>query len=244
MTKSATGATWDDALHLSPKEREVLWAEVPPHQRDARARGVPQLGSGAIYPIAENDIVVEPFELPRWWPRAYGLDVGWNRTAAVWGAHDRDSDCLYLYSEHSRGHAEPAAHAAAVRSRGAWMTGAIDPASRGRNQSDGLQLLQRYVELGLSLVPAANGVDAGLLAVWDRLATGRLKVFASLRHWLDEFRLYRRDEKGTVVKVDDHLMDATRYLVVTGLDVAAVDRHAFGRRAAPYRVEVDYNPLA
>jgi hypothetical protein len=40
-------------------------------------------------------------------------------------------------------------------------------------------------------------------------------------NWLSEFRLYRRNEKGAVVKENDHLMDATRYLIRTGMDLAA-----------------------
>ena len=56
--------------------------------------------------------------------------------------------------------------------------------------------------------------------MWSRLSTGRLKVFSTLQSWLSEYRLYHRDEKGKVVKKDDHLMDAMRYLVFSGLDVA------------------------
>jgi len=47
---------------------------------------------------------------------------------------------------------------------------------------------------------------------------GQLKVMSHLTNWLREFRRYHRDDKGTrkIVKRDDHLMDATRYLVVSG----------------------------
>ena len=66
--------------------KKDLYASIPPYQRDARSKGIPQLGSGAIYPVRESEIVRKPFEIPRYWPRCYALDVGWNRTAAVWGA--------------------------------------------------------------------------------------------------------------------------------------------------------------
>ncbi|UYN96555.1 MAG: terminase family protein [Enhydrobacter sp.] len=239
--KLTVSATWDDAPHLDENDKRELFRNLPPHQRDARARGMPQLGAGAIWPVPESEIAVKPFELPRWWPRAYGLDVGWNRTAAVWGAHDRDGDCVYLYAEHYRGQAEPSVHAAAVRARGAWMTGAIDPAARGRGQADGLQLLQGYLDLGLNLALARNGVEAGIHATWERLSSGRLKVFSTLRHWLAEYRLYRRDHRGAVVKKDDHLMDATRYFVVTGLPLAGIEP---ARALRAGRAIVDYDPLA
>ena len=55
-----------------------------------------------------------------------------------------------------------------------------------------------------------------------RLSTGRLKVFKTLPNWLAEFRIYRRDERGRIVKENDHLMDASRYLVVSGLNLAVL----------------------
>jgi phage terminase large subunit-like protein len=213
-------ATWDDAPHLSEEAKAELWRSIPPFQRDARSKGIPQLGAGAIYPVPESDIVVDDMPIPDHWPRAYGMDVGWNRTAVVWGALNRETDTLYIYSEHYRGEAEPSVHAQSVKARGEWVPGVIDPAARGRGQSDGLQLLQDYKDLGLDLEVAFNGVESGLLDVWQRMSSGRLKVFKSCQNWLYEFRLYRRDEKGRIVKSNDHAMDATRYLVMSGIERA------------------------
>lgn len=140
------------------------------------------------------------------------MDVGWNNTAAVWGALDRDTDVLYLCHEYKRSQAEPSIHVAGIKAPGDWQPGFIDPASRGRSQRDGEQLLQDYRNLGLHLQLADNGVESGLYGVWNRMSTGRLKVFNSLVGWLGEFRLYRRDENGRVVKQNDHLMDCMRYL--------------------------------
>jgi len=140
------------------------------------------------------------------------MDVGWNCTGAIWGARDVQSDTVYLYHEYKRSHAEPSIHVQAIKSPGEWIPGFIDPASRGRNQKDGSQLLQDYRNLGLSLQTADNGVESGLYSVWNRMSSGRIKVFRSLGKWLEEFRLYRRDERGNVVKANDHLMDSMRYL--------------------------------
>lgn len=221
-SKAVITATWDDVPHLSEEAKRELMESIPPFQRDARSKGVPQLGAGAIYPVPETDIVVPDFQIPEHWPRVYGMDVGWNRTAAVWAAVDRESGTAYLYSEHYRGQAEPSVQAQGIRARGEWITGVIDPASRGRSQHDGTQLLHSYRELGLDLRLADNAQEAGLYAVWQRLSAGRLKVFESLRNWLSEFRLYRRDDNGKVVKENDHLMDCTRYVVMSGLDIASL----------------------
>ena len=211
---------WDDVPHLDEGIKAQMIAKLPPHQRDARTKGIPALGSGAIYPVPESDILVDDFQIPDHWPRAYGMDVGWNRTAVVWGAWDREADVVYLYSTHYRGQAEPSIHADAVKARGDWIPGAIDPASRGRSQRDGEQLLQDYIDLGLDLTAADNAREAGIYRVWQRLSTGRMKVFRSLSDWLSEYRIYRRDEKGQIVKKNDHLMDGTRYLEMTGIELA------------------------
>src|SRR5690606_3895240 len=127
-------------------------------------------GAGAIYPIPVDEIIVDPFPIPAWWPRVYGLDVGWRRTAAVWLAWDRENDLLYGYTEHYRGQAEPSIHANAIKARGDWIPGVIDPAARGRQQADGQQLITSYRELGLKLTPADSAVEAGIYEVWERLS--------------------------------------------------------------------------
>lgn len=212
----------DDVPHLDEATKKQMWDETPPHLRDARFKGVPSLGSGAIYPVQEEVFLVDPFPIPVFWPKVYALDVGWNRTAALWAALDREQDTAYLYAEHYRGQAEPSVHAAAIRARGDWIPGVIDPASSGSSQIDGKRLRQVYTELGLNLTLADNSVEAGIHAVHERLATGRLKVFRTLQNWRNEHRFYRRDEQGRIVKELDHLMDDTRYIVMSGLQRAIV----------------------
>lgn len=222
---------WDDVPHLGENAKAELRAAYPPHELDARSKGIPILGSGRIYPVPDEVWSCDPFEIPDYWPRAYGLDVGWNRTAAIWGAWDRDSDTVYCYSEHYQGQAEPSIHADSIKARGVWIPGAIDPASNAAGQKDGERLLDAYQELGLNLVKAENTVEAGIHAVYRRLAAGRLKIFKTLTATHSELRLYRRDDKGKVVKQNDHLMDAVRYLIMTGLVYAEVE---------PYGMDEDW----
>lgn len=221
MSRYVVQAGWRDVPHITKEDEKELGANLLPHQQEARKNGTPSLGSGAIYPISEDDVFIAPIKLPAFYPRAYGLDVGWKCTAAIWGAWDRDNDIIYAYSEHYRGQAEPAVHAAAIKARGAWIKGAIDPAARGRSQMDGKKLIEKYQENGLKLELADNAVEAGLLEVYQRLATGRLKIFTTLSKLRTEYRIYRRNEKGLIVKENDHALDALRYLVMTITEVAS-----------------------
>lgn len=212
-------AGWNDVPHLDELEKRRLIATIPPYQVDARTKGEPALGVGAIYPIGEADIAAPDFAIPDSWPRAYGMDVGWNKTAVIWGAKDPGSGIIYLYSCHYQGQGEPPSHAAGIKARGDWIPGVIDPASVGAGIIDGKSVREFYNKLGLHLTDADNAVEAGILKAWEMMLTGRLKIFASLEPWWREFRKYHRDDKGNgkIVKRDDHLMDATRYLLMSGL---------------------------
>lgn len=214
MSRYVVQAGWQHVPHISQQDIDDMSKSISAHQLDARMNGNPSLGAGAIYPIPEEEFLCDPFQVPGWFPRLYGLDVGWKKTAGIWLAHDRDTDIVYAYSEHYRGQAEPPIHAKAIRLRGDWIPGAIDTAARGRSQADGKQLWKLYEDEGLHLHKANKAVEAGLLEVQDRLSTGRLKIFRTLQNTLGEIRLYRRDEKGRIVKENDHLMDALRYAVM------------------------------
>ncbi|MDD3183506.1 MAG: hypothetical protein PHD48_12000 [Alphaproteobacteria bacterium] len=110
-------------------------------------------------------------------------------------------------------------HAAAIRARGDYI-GVIDPASRGRSQKDGESLIHLYTQQGLKLQCADNTVEAGIFDVYERFTTDRLKIFETCQSLLSELRIYRRDEKGRIVKENDHNCDAMRYAIRSGLPLA------------------------
>lgn len=208
--------------------KQAQLRDMDPHLRDARTRGIPFLGSGAVYPVATEVIEIKPFEIPDHWPRGYGMDVGWQRTAALWGALDQSSDILYLYDEHYVGEENPNVHANAIlgygtkqKTRGKWVPGFIDPGARGRSQKDGSRLVEDYQTLGLNLnIALTRATDAAVHEVWLRLSSGRLKVFNTLQYFFKEYLLYRRDKNGKIIESKarpDHLMDCLKFLVVSGL---------------------------
>ena len=44
----------------------------------------------------------DPFQVPSYWKRLAGLDVGFNVTAAVFIAHDTQNDVVYVAPHHDK----------------------------------------------------------------------------------------------------------------------------------------------
>jgi len=212
----------DDAPHLNPpnltvEEREELFADMLPHERIARETGRPSLGAGAIYPVPEDKILIDPFVIPDHYEMGYAIDPGWNVTAALLGARNTETDQVYIVAEYYGQRDEPIIHSHGIKAMLPWnrLVGAIDPAAEGANQKDGSKLKVEYEDLGLELMYANNAVAAGLRHNLVGLSGGTVKVFNTLLYFQKEFRLYRRNEKGKIIKQNDHLMDCFRYLLNT-----------------------------
>lgn len=207
---------WDDVPHLSEKEKAQKIANTLPHEREARTKGVPSIGAGKVYQVPESDFVIDPLQtIPKHWPRIFGADFGFsNSTSVVFLAHDTDTDTVYLYAEYKRTQAEPDVHAGAIKAMGGtWIPGVGDYA--GANL-EGERTLELYKRIGLPMAKAdKTQKNEGILEVMTRLSQGRLKVYNTCAKWLQEYRLYSRDERGRVVKPEggDDLMDATRYAI-------------------------------
>lgn len=211
---------WQDNPHLKTEEMVRLRSTLKPHEIEAREKGIPYLGGGKVYPIAESAISCQSFPIPTHWPQGFGLDVGWtNPTARVNVAWDRDNDVIYITGCYKVPELTPKQHANSwVSAAWDWMNGVCDPAGQASSQKDGESVVDKYRESGVKLFLADNSVEAGIAEVLQRMNSGRLKVFAHLEEWWHEFRLYRRQAEGAnigrIVKKDDHLMDATRYAVM------------------------------
>jgi hypothetical protein len=158
-----------------------------------------------------------------------GMDFGWDHpTAVVWGAWDRDTDTVHIYDCYRKKEATPVIHAATIKAKGAWIPVAWPHDGLQHDKGSGEELANQYRKLGVNMLkekashPAqpgeeegtgGNGVEAGIMDMLDRMQTGRLKVADHLNDWFDEFRLYHRKD-GKIVKLDDDLLSATRYLIM------------------------------
>ena len=218
MTRSVFQMTIDDAEHYTPAEREAIIASYPAHEREARIKGIPSMGSGRVFPISEEDITCEPILIPAHWPQIVGVDFGWDHPfAAIKLAWDRDSDVIYLTAEYAQRESTPVIHAAAVKPWGPWLPVAWPHDGLQHDKGSGEALKAQYEAQGLNMlhekatfVDGGNGVEAGVMDMLDRMQTGRWKVFSTLGGWLQEFRLYHRID-GLIVKERDDRISASRY---------------------------------
>ena len=78
-----TTMTINDAEHYTPEQRKAIIASYPAHERDARTKGIPSLGSGRIFAIDEESIKVDAFPIPTHWAQLGGVDFGWDHPSAA-----------------------------------------------------------------------------------------------------------------------------------------------------------------
>lgn len=215
-------ATIDDAAHYTQEQRERIIAGYPLHEREARARGIPTLGSGRVFPVSEESIVIDPIPIPKHWPRIIGVDFGWGHPAAAsWIAWDRDTDTVYVYDTFRVRETSVAMQAPLFAARGKWIPVAWPHDGLQHDKGSGDQLAEQYRSLGVNMLPerttfedGSNGLEAGISEMLMRMQTGRWKVFSTCQDWLSEFRLYHRKD-GIIHKLDDDLLASSRYAMMS-----------------------------
>lgn len=208
----------EDVPHLSPEEIERKLANYSGLFRETRRTGIPYAGSGRVYTVDEDAFIVEPFPIPDHFARIAGADFGYGSedgsggTAAVWGAYDRAGDVLYIYDEYFRAQAEAPVHAAALKKHGDWVPVAGDYAGVAISEDGRGKVIRVYQKLGVNIHPAEKDVESGIMAIATALASSKLRIFRTCGGLIQEYRMYNRDEKGRIIKKNDHRLDALRYL--------------------------------
>lgn len=228
--RSDTNMTIEDAEHIPAEEKARIIASFPAHEREARAKGIPTLGSGRIFPIEESAIKIPAFKIPDHWRRICAFDFGWQHPfAAVWLAIDPDTDTTYVTDVYKISEATPAVHVDAVKPRcgkNAWMPVAWPHDGHQHEKGSGIMLQRQYRDRGLNMLAQhaqhspedtadetkaiRQSVEAGVLGMLDDMNAGRFKVFDHLEDWFAEFRVYHRKD-GKIVALYDDVLSATRY---------------------------------
>jgi len=227
-------ASWDDAPHICDVEGRMalLLSRLSPHEREMRSRGLPLMGSGLIFPISDDKIKIDPIEIPKHWKRLNGMDFGWEHpTAVAFIAWDEDEDVVYVYKEYSEANVLPPIVASAIKAgENEWIKTIWPHDGMGTDdkQKDKTKM-QLYVDekvnmhdswftnppgVGEKEGSGGNSVEPGILSMYLRMETGRLKVFSHCTEFFREKAIYHRKIKNGqpyIVKLNDDMISAVRY---------------------------------
>lgn len=235
-----TMMTIEDADHYTREEKDQIIASYPEHEREARTKGIPILGSGRVFPITEESIRVVPFQIPRHWPRIKGIDFGVydHPSACSFCAYDPDSDCFYVYNGWKAAKKDITEESILINKLHNWVPVAWphDGLKHDKNTKQTVRDLYADNEVNMleeraTFEDGGNSVEAGLMEMLDRMRTNRFKVFSTVEFFWDEFRLYHRKD-GKIVKERDDFLDSVRYALM-------MKRHAITEPLEYYEYEHD-----
>ena len=236
--KGLINAGWDDVDHLEEDIKAEMLSATQPHLHDAVCKGIPVLGSGAVYNIGEQEIAYDELEIPDTWPRICGVDVGFTTdpTAGIFAAQDPSTGIYYVYDEYgsvdnNTWSAEQ--HVGKLHSKDCSQIPMIyDSAARSKVGASGKAITELWQEMGLNVLPNSfsnpkwvsegssstsyKAIAPGLSHCYYLMSTGKLKVHAkNCPNFWREFRSYSYDDKGTPSEKDNHWMDAFRYAIMS-----------------------------
>lgn len=180
-----------------------------PDRVDALVWAITELmvgGSSVVFVASERDVIVPSIALPNHWPRVFAMDIDRRAVGALWGALSQAEDVVYIYAEYFAPRTDLSVHAAAIRSRGQWVPGLYDKTIR-KDDADSTRIIDHLLDLGVDLFTVESDTEAGVLETQQRLAGKRIVAFNTLSAWTNEFRTYRRDEKGDIQGEGNHLMN-------------------------------------
>lgn len=248
------GATWHDAPHLNEDDKARLTASYRAHERDARTQGIPMMGEGAVFPVSDDQIMIDAMQIPPHWAVIKGCDFGIDHPAAgVVLAWDRDADVIYVVDCYKKANETAPYHAAWLKKSYRWAPVAWPHDGMNREKSGGKTLAQSYRDHGTNMLSksaryntkepgqkkAKGGpqpVEPVVDEILERMMTGRFKVFSHLRDWFEEKRSYHRKD-GRIVARRDDIMKATQYAVM-------MKRYGVSATMGARRAQTSGSPIA
>ncbi len=210
---------WSQCPHLTPEVQASILSGIPEHEREMRSKGVPFFGSGLVYPIPEERITCDPFQLSEmpWIKVLRAMDLGIaHPTAIVWLGWDPEFDVIYVMRDYSEKGREAAVHASVANSFLPYAPMVIPPDIDQTEKGSGKTVRKFYNDAGLKHTidfenpDGSRYVEPGIMDLFERMRTDRFKVFRGCEHVLREMRMYHRKE-GKLVKENDDALDAVRY---------------------------------
>lgn len=217
-TRGLVKMTIYDALHIPEAERENIIRSWPLHERDARAKGIPMLGSGRIFPYPDEAIAEPALEhIPAYWGKLWGCDFGIDHPfAAALILWDRDNDVIHVHHTVRMTDALPIMHATPMKHVAGNVPVAWPQDGTQRDKGSLEPISKQYRKAGLLMLPqhatwpdGSVSTEAAIMEMQERIVTGRFKVANHLTQFFEEFALYHRKD-GVIVKLHDDILAATQ----------------------------------
>jgi phage terminase large subunit-like protein len=219
--------SWDDVPLelLDQKTRDMLTSTWLPFEIDARTKGIPMAGTGAVFQIDFDAMIMkEPPALQPWYKRLAAIDFGRNPdpTVIIWMYYDDRTDTITVYDEHVARNQTPIEYTPQILSRGkdiplAWPP---DGKRKGYTETESVivELTNKYgintLSESFTNPDGSRGIDYGLQYIIQRIRLGKFRVSAHCTYLIEEMRQYHTETTGNgkvQFKGQDHAIDAMRY---------------------------------
>jgi phage terminase large subunit-like protein len=246
------------AGHIKPEDRASIIAGYPAHEREARSRGEPMLGSGRIYLTPEPEIIEDtnPLEFTKitHWRWGCGIDIGLDHpfgyALMCW---DTDQDVLHIVAELRMTGATPGVHYSEIRAlehrifnRYMNFPCAWPHDAGSRDKGSGEPIMHLYKRYGLRMLhehathkdlkgAQAISLEGGVAEIDARERAGKWKVQRSCVFYLEERRLYHRKD-GEIIKLRDDVLAAARYAAMMKRHFKTLDESGGMHAAAMWSV--------
>jgi len=226
--RAAFRITGDEAKHITPERREELAGNYSDAERESRLEGIPQLGTGPIFPLERLPAITRGFDsdqLPSWARWCVGIDFGFaGGFAAVLIAWAHDTGDLWVIDSFQMTQSSALYHVQRIHSmtKGLRIPVAWPHDGNVHDKGSGVALAKQYKDFTANMLPkhATNygtndyKVEPGLQEIRELMFVAKLHIAPHNQELLEQMRHYHRDEDFRIVKARDHLIDALRYAVM------------------------------
>lgn len=184
---------------------------------------VPQIEAGSL---ADSTVIV-------------GIDPGIRFTGLVWIAFDKEDNALVFDSLKLENHTVDRVCEEIRKKNARWnvkpIYSVIDPSARNRTATNAESVEGEYIRHGIPTVHGQNDLETGVFQIKRRLANGSLQVTANNHALIDEIEHYRFDPKAdedvfAVIRVNNHIIDAVRYVLMSRPHVGPVRKTRVGNK--------------
>jgi phage terminase large subunit-like protein len=217
-----------EAKHITETRREELAGQYTEAERETRLEGIPQLGSGPVFPLELLPGLIKTFNpdtLPSWARWCVGIDFGFDHPfAAVLIAWAHDTGDIWVIDSFRMQRSSALYHVQRIHemTQGLRVPIAFPHNGHTHDKGSGLSLAGQYREFGALMMSShainhgtkLNNIEPALEEMRALMFGGKLTIAGHNNELLEELRHYHRDTDYRIVKQADDLLSALRYAIM------------------------------